>query len=226
MEDGARVASKEDGHKGTIRYVGQLSGSSRGSSGVTWVGVEWDDPSRGTGDGSFEGIRYFTTASGLPKSGSFAKPKVLLLGAGLESVFRETHSEDADALGIYVRRRSFKEISQCLMPSSRISSALGVEQVFAACPMLASLDLSDNLLSGWKDVFLILRTVATLKFLDVSNNALRGERRGMRKAGETFVLHVLNLGLGSRPLIGLETPKTGMSSDGLSRGILDLCCQA
>lgn len=40
---------------GTIRYIGTLSGK-QGS----WFGIEWDDPTRGRGDGSVGGIRYFT----------------------------------------------------------------------------------------------------------------------------------------------------------------------
>jgi dynactin complex subunit len=40
---------------GTIRYIGALSGK-QGS----WFGIEWDDPTRGRGDGSVDGIRYFT----------------------------------------------------------------------------------------------------------------------------------------------------------------------
>lgn len=38
----------------TVRYVGEVSGTTG-----TWLGVEWDDPSRGKHDGSHKGTRYF-----------------------------------------------------------------------------------------------------------------------------------------------------------------------
>jgi dynactin complex subunit len=39
---------------GTVRYVGQVSGTK-----AVWIGVEWDDPRRGRHDGSKDGVRYF-----------------------------------------------------------------------------------------------------------------------------------------------------------------------
>lgn len=44
-----------DGAVCTVRYVGQVSGTAG-----DWLGVEWDDPSRGKHDGSHKGTRYFT----------------------------------------------------------------------------------------------------------------------------------------------------------------------
>ena len=39
----------------TVRYTGPVKGT-KGD----WLGVEWDDPSRGKHDGSHDRIRYFT----------------------------------------------------------------------------------------------------------------------------------------------------------------------
>ena len=39
----------------TIRYVGEVTGT-KGK----WLGVEWDDPTRGKHDGEAGGQRYFT----------------------------------------------------------------------------------------------------------------------------------------------------------------------
>lgn len=44
-----------DGQLCTIRYVGSV----RGTSG-DWLGVEWDDPTRGKHSGEHKGVRYFT----------------------------------------------------------------------------------------------------------------------------------------------------------------------
>ncbi len=46
-----------DGCLATIRFTGLVTGK----EGV-WVGLEWDDTSRGKNDGSLEGYRYFTCA--------------------------------------------------------------------------------------------------------------------------------------------------------------------
>ena len=38
----------------TVRYAGPVEGTKG-----YWLGVEWDDPSRGKHDGSHSGVRYF-----------------------------------------------------------------------------------------------------------------------------------------------------------------------
>lgn len=45
-----------DGARGTIRYIGEVSGTQG-----EWYGVDWDDPKRGRHDGSHNGVKYFTT---------------------------------------------------------------------------------------------------------------------------------------------------------------------
>lgn len=40
----------------TVRFYGQVEGT-KGE----WLGVEWDDPTRGKHDGSHQGTRYFTS---------------------------------------------------------------------------------------------------------------------------------------------------------------------
>jgi dynactin complex subunit len=50
---GARL--KFISHTGTVRYIGEVAGTTG-----TWLGVEWDDPTRGKHDGVKDGIRYFT----------------------------------------------------------------------------------------------------------------------------------------------------------------------
>ena len=73
------------GHLGTVRFVGSV----RGTQGL-WLGIEWDDPTRGKHDGVKDGQRYFTcrydpalphclvTCSpdlhSVPNSGSFIRP--------------------------------------------------------------------------------------------------------------------------------------------------------
>lgn len=39
----------------TVRYAGPVAGTTG-----SWLGVEWDDATRGKHDGSHKGVRYFT----------------------------------------------------------------------------------------------------------------------------------------------------------------------
>ncbi|KAK2466834.1 hypothetical protein APHAL10511_001092 [Amanita phalloides] len=55
------------GHHGTIRYVGCVANSS-----TPWLGVEWDDPTRGKHDGLKDRKRYFQCL--VPGAGSFIRP--------------------------------------------------------------------------------------------------------------------------------------------------------
>ncbi|GAC96860.1 hypothetical protein PHSY_004444 [Pseudozyma hubeiensis SY62] len=63
-------------HKGTIRYRGPVPPSAG-----EWLGVEWDDPTRGKHDGtSADGTRYFHVR--IPGSGSFIRPTSSKLSSG------------------------------------------------------------------------------------------------------------------------------------------------
>lgn len=59
----------------TVRYVGPVAKQ----EGV-WVGVEWDDPSRGKHDGSTGGVKYFECASAVPTAGSFVRLEKVCFG--------------------------------------------------------------------------------------------------------------------------------------------------
>ncbi|GFP52341.1 tubulin-specific chaperone E [Trichoderma asperellum] len=58
-----------DGAPCTVRYVGEVAGTTGG-----WLGVEWDDAARGKHDGSHKGTRYFTCLSKSPTAASFVRP--------------------------------------------------------------------------------------------------------------------------------------------------------
>ncbi|RHZ68571.1 putative tubulin-specific chaperone [Aspergillus thermomutatus] len=53
----------------TVRYVGKVEGTTG-----EWLGVEWDDPTRGKHSGEHSGVRYFTCRSKYPTAGSFVRP--------------------------------------------------------------------------------------------------------------------------------------------------------
>ncbi|ETN44738.1 uncharacterized protein HMPREF1541_10408 [Cyphellophora europaea CBS 101466] len=58
-----------DGNLCTVRYHGPLEGTSG-----EWLGVEWDDPTRGKHDGSHKGKRVFQCLSTSPTAASFIRP--------------------------------------------------------------------------------------------------------------------------------------------------------
>jgi tubulin-specific chaperone E len=79
---GSRV--QVDGHRGTVRYVGELEGSSSGE----WLGIEWDRPDRGKHHGKYLGKEYFRCHP--MTSGSFIRPSGgVRLGRGFMEVVRE-----------------------------------------------------------------------------------------------------------------------------------------
>lgn len=51
-EIGARVEC--DGDRGTVKYVGTVA-DTKG----TWLGIDWDDPSRGKHNGTYQGTTFF-----------------------------------------------------------------------------------------------------------------------------------------------------------------------
>lgn len=58
---------QQQSSRGFVRYIGALEG--RGDQ--IWVGIEWDDATRGKHSGSVDGVSYFTTRN--EGSGSFIK---------------------------------------------------------------------------------------------------------------------------------------------------------
>jgi tubulin-specific chaperone E len=47
----------------TVRYIGAVESTDK-----IWLGVEWDDPTRGKHNGELKGVRYFECESPDPSS--------------------------------------------------------------------------------------------------------------------------------------------------------------
>lgn len=96
FEIGVRVRDS-NACRGTVRYVGPVATSSRKD--VVWVGVEWDDGTRGKHDGSVvlengKKVKYFETTE--RTGGSFVKPEKLTLGVSFVEALRKRYV-DMDA---------------------------------------------------------------------------------------------------------------------------------
>jgi hypothetical protein len=151
-----------DGALCTVRYVGEVAGTSG-----AWLGVEWDDASRGKHDGCHKGVRYFTCISKLPTAASFVRPTrpadkpQSFIGALREKYASEpgtTPSQQIVISGKVAEEMGFDKIRQqqsrvhdlriVIVDGLRVSSATedGEPPVGETCPSIRQLDLSRNLL--------------------------------------------------------------------------------
>lgn len=109
---GSRVAIGKERDRATVRYIGPVDGQQG-----TWIGVEWDDPSRGKHDGSAGGRKYFDVTSGTT-AGSFVRAEKVQAGASLLSALRARYNnetaEGAAGAGItravYLDTRSSRKV--------------------------------------------------------------------------------------------------------------------
>jgi hypothetical protein len=85
---GERVTVGRDRDRATVRYVGRVEGQ----AGV-WVGLEWDDPSRGKHDGSTGGVKYFDVVGG-PTAGSFVRAEKVQPGVPLLAALRARYNNE------------------------------------------------------------------------------------------------------------------------------------
>lgn len=104
---GNRLQIGED--RCTVRYVGDL----KGKEGV-WVGVEWDEPSRGENNGSMDGHDYFATENGM-SSASFIPLDDVEGGISLVDALIERYKhrieqdhEDVDMMVMATRNKTKK----------------------------------------------------------------------------------------------------------------------
>jgi len=66
LEDALERRVEINNYYGTVKYAGELKHEERpmDSKGQVWVGVEWDDPSRGKHNGTVNSYTYFVTEEG------------------------------------------------------------------------------------------------------------------------------------------------------------------
>lgn len=84
QEVGCRVQILKD--RATVKYIGPV----KSQEGV-WVGVEWDDASRGKHDGSTGGVQYFTTTKG-PTAGSFVRVEKVNFGVDVAEALKARYN--------------------------------------------------------------------------------------------------------------------------------------
>lgn len=165
-------------HRATVRYIGAVDGQEG-----FWVGLEWDDPSRGKHDGSHDGKSYFVSI--VPGAATFVRYDSLVkhglsTGISLDEAVRIKYKDVVPAANQVVRG-DVERINEFLSEDGALEVAglasLRVSSVRDRLPFLQNvveLDLSDNLLSGraWGDILELATSLPSLRVLNLSNNRI------------------------------------------------------
>jgi hypothetical protein len=203
LEVGSRVQDA-GGFAGTIRYIGKVSSStSSADPDAEWLGVEFDNPTRGKHDGAIEGpggepLRYFRCEMG--GSGSFLKPSKVDVGVTMVEALGEQYVEEGAPLvapnniledsyaltskgsrkqiefhgEVKIRgRQQIASLDACTLRSAGISSAGTAENLSDVAGHLTSLDIKSNLLSDWQEVAVIGAALPSLGILQMGGNRMR-----------------------------------------------------
>ncbi|KAK4181322.1 HotDog domain-containing protein [Triangularia setosa] len=186
-----------DGALCTVRYIGEVAGTTG-----SWLGVEWDDPSRGKHDGQHKGARYFT-CSQAPTSASFVRPtrpadppQTFLSAlhykyappedqhqssqpAPRPIIFSGKVAEEVGFEKVRKQQAQLGELQYGILDSTKLATAYSDnekakgQQIGQVCPKIRELDLSRNLLEHFDPVAEICAELPLLRSLKVNWNRFR-----------------------------------------------------
>ncbi|PNF32444.1 Tubulin-specific chaperone E [Cryptotermes secundus] len=181
------------GYYGTVRYVGEVP-PTRG----TWLGVDWDDPTRGKHSGTHEGEKYFSTRH--PTSGSFVRLEKVNLGRSCPAAIRDRYGEvkndetagiDKEDLSLVqckinapflevvgfdkVNRKQsqFQNLLVVWLRGHNVSGPGEQGELMQLCPNIKELDLSRNLIHSWQSLSRIADQLRHLRVLNISENQMQ-----------------------------------------------------
>ncbi|XP_049500928.1 tubulin-specific chaperone E isoform X2 [Panthera uncia] len=177
-----------------------------------WLGVEWDNPTRGKHDGSHEGIVYFKCRH--PTGGSFVRPNKVNFGVDfltavnnryvLEDGPEEDGKEQPVTIGnkpvetigfdsVVKQQSQLSKLQEISLRNCVVSCAGDKGEIAKTCPNIRRVDLSRNLLSSWDEVLSIADQLKHLEVLNLSENKLRFPSGSPSLAGTFPALKVLVL---------------------------------
>ncbi|KAF5835785.1 hypothetical protein DUNSADRAFT_6874 [Dunaliella salina] len=171
--------------RATVKYVGPVAGLEG-----TWLGLEWDDVSRGKHDGEVEGIKYFQCSK--PGAGSFVRAeKVSTRGRSVLEALLSRYSNECGELGlpdvrdeelyvptvrhhrVHIQVVGADKITSQQSQTQRLTSARLVgagishvgdpEALARAAINLHELDLTGNLVHSWDFVAELVSALPGLK---------------------------------------------------------------
>ncbi|EFN86898.1 tubulin-specific chaperone E [Harpegnathos saltator] len=180
-----------DGYRGTLKYVGPV-GNTKGQ----WLGIDWDDSTRGKHNGTYEGIEYFQARHST--SGSFIRPAKAKFGiscpqaiemryglidddlAGIDreevsNLKKEINAPFLELVGfskVNKKQSKFDQLKIVWLREQCVSNAGESKELEELCPNLEELDISRNLINSWKIIADICSQLHSLARLDVSENHL------------------------------------------------------
>ncbi|QUC17862.1 uncharacterized protein UV8b_02103 [Ustilaginoidea virens] len=179
----------------TVRFIGEVAGTSG-----SWLGVEWDDSTRGKHDGSHKGVRYFACLSRSSTAASFVRPSRprdasqgflsalrekylsgasrVQDGAAPESQIRISGSKVAEEVGfdkIWTKLSRIADLRIVILDGMRISVAKqhARESIADTCPSIVHVDLSRNLFETIDPVVRICAELRQLRKLSLNGNRFR-----------------------------------------------------
>ncbi|KAJ5169573.1 uncharacterized protein N7500_002356 [Penicillium coprophilum] len=114
-----------DGHLSTIRYVGTVQGTTG-----DWLGVEWDDASRGKHSGEHKGVRYFSCKSKHPTAGSFVRPsRPSDQPLSFLEALREKYASESDGLSQNVLASGATVRGKAIEISGKVVEEVGFDKI-------------------------------------------------------------------------------------------------
>lgn len=171
--------------RGTVRYVGSLPGR-HGS----WLGIEWDDSTRGRHDGALEGRQYFTCH--VAGAGSFVREHKVDGGISLVDALRARYQQEGEKdmqivssgklmkvtlVGVdkaQQRQSQLKILQSASLVNMGVSSVGPHGHLRTVAPEIVELILTSNLVSDWSILAQIKEELPRLQLLDLSSCRLRG----------------------------------------------------
>ncbi|KAH3960362.1 hypothetical protein HBI25_223180 [Parastagonospora nodorum] len=132
-----------DGRLCTVRYHGEVQGA-KGE----WLGVEWDDPTRGKHAGEHQGVKYFECLHPSPTSASFIRPTrtpdpTLSFTQALKSKYASDPPSNSDAFTdpdvqiVFNHQPSLK--SAPIKFSGKVAEEIGFDKIRAQLAQLSEL---------------------------------------------------------------------------------------
>ncbi|GLG94418.1 Tubulin-specific chaperone E [Gryllus bimaculatus] len=179
------------GYFGTLMFVGEVP-PTKG----TWLGIDWDDPSRGKHNGTHEGKFYFHTRH--MTSGSFVRFGKVNFGhdcaTAIHNRYGEVKGETAgvDKSNLEILKKNMKaplfevvgfdkvnrkqsqfdKLTVVCLKEELVNGSGAPGELKNLCPRIAELDLSRNLLNSWEVVAEIAQQLTDLWWLNTSENRL------------------------------------------------------
>ncbi|KAK1060965.1 hypothetical protein LTR74_011424 [Friedmanniomyces endolithicus] len=176
----------------TVRYVGPVDGKAG-----EWLGVEWDDITRGKHNGVHAGKKYFDCRSNSPACASFLRPKQpwdehrTFLEALREKYVSQTSAADQEAIYFsskqaeevgfdkFARRQAeLRGIFVIVLDRMRIRHRAddpGVDAISDMCQEITELDVGGDLFESLGEVYDLCRRLPKLRSLTLDGNRISVE---------------------------------------------------